>query len=175
MLYQFGHDTVEAMLQKILRFEMRTLNARFSSLPDLRDFASKIEVKKCHRIYHDPLILECVMEIRHFTLELVSHPFFVFWDWIWIRQHRQLPFRLCLGKPNRASQYMPSKLRGPTFRPRNDHFGVPFGKHHLSIHGNRKLKWKNHKACRTNRHSNTQSVSPKWHCLPIFLWHNVNC
>ncbi len=78
MMHQFGHDNLEVMLRKILRFEMRTLNARFSSLPDLRDFASKMEVKECHPIYLDPLIFECVMEIRHFTLELASHPFFVF-------------------------------------------------------------------------------------------------
>ncbi len=78
MMHQFGHDNLEVMLRKILRFEMRTLNARFSSLPDLRDFASKIEVKECHRIYQVPLMFECVMEIRHFTLEVVSYPFIVF-------------------------------------------------------------------------------------------------
>ncbi len=126
MLHQFGHDNLEVMLRKILRFEMRTLNTRISSLPDLRDFASKIEIKMCHRIYHDPLIFECVMEIRHFTLDVVSHPFIVFWDWIWIRQHHQLPLCLFLGEPNRVYQYMPGKLCGPSFKPRNDHFGVPF-------------------------------------------------
>ncbi len=78
MMHQFGRDNLEVMLRKILRFEMRTLNARISSLPDLRDFASKMEVKECHRIYQDPLIFECVMEIRHFTLEVISHPFIVF-------------------------------------------------------------------------------------------------
>ncbi len=82
MMHQFGHDNLEVMLRKILRLGMRTLNARFSSLPDLRDFARKTEVKKCHRIYQVPLMFECVMEIRHFTLEVVSHPFIVFSDWI---------------------------------------------------------------------------------------------
>ncbi len=78
MMHQFGRDNLEVMLRKILRFEMRTRNARISSLPDLRDFASKIEVKECHPTYLDPLIFERVMEIRHFTLEVVSHPFIVF-------------------------------------------------------------------------------------------------